>query len=101
MSETATPSPPANPPAAVPPIASPRIAEYGALIVSGLVLFAFFACVLVAWLTKDSAMFGQLVNSIVVLTSTVVAYWVGSSKSSFTANSAVSSALGSLTGSTK
>jgi hypothetical protein len=55
---------------------------WGAIVISTLVSLAFMAALVIAYLTHDTGSQQQLVNAIIVMFATVVAFWVGSSAGS-------------------
>lgn len=77
MSATTTVITPPTPPAAM----AARVAEWGPVIVSVIVLFVFVAAIIVAWQTKDPSL-GILLGMAGANAGTAVGFWLGSSKGS-------------------
>ena len=67
-------------PAATPALAA-RVAEWGPVIVSVIVLFVFVAAIVVAWQTKDPSL-GILLGMAGANAGTAVGFWLGSSSGS-------------------
>lgn len=63
------------------PSMSSRVAEWGPLMVSVLTLFVYLAAITIAWWTKDPSL-GILLGVAATNATTVVSFWVGSSKGS-------------------
>ena len=58
-----------------------RASEWGAVVVSLVVLIIFLAAIVVAWMTKDASL-GILLGAASANATTAVGFWLGSSKGS-------------------
>ncbi len=64
-----------------PPTGASRVAEWGAICVTIIVLLIFEAAIVVAWMTKDASL-GILLGMAGANAGTAVGYWLGSSQGS-------------------
>lgn len=82
MSTTTTP-PDAPPPAPAAPATLPaKVSEWGAVAISVVALVAYIFALLIAWWSKSNDTFVALCGVAATNATTVVSFWVGSSKGS-------------------
>ena len=79
MSGSIPPAPSATTPSG--PTAASRVADWGPVAVSIIVLLVFLAAIVVAWLTKDPSL-GILLGMAGANAGTAVGFWLGSSSGS-------------------